>query len=237
MNLQVEYMGLSLKSPVVVSASPLSEKVENIIAMEKAGAGAVVMFSLFEEQIRSEEAMYEEILEQSTFSSAEALSYFPNISEYPVGIDDYLRIIEEASKRVEMPIIGSLNGITNSGWIDYAKHIEQAGAKGLEINIFYVPADLEMDGRTVEDKYLEIVGLVKKSVTIPVAIKLNPYFSAMANMAKKLDEAGADDDQSCAAIKYLRRNPFAIAVVGNFVWQNKCFTCRYHRSEQFEGNY
>lgn len=192
MNLQVEYMGLKLKSPVVVSASPLSEKVENIIQMEKAGAGAVVMFSLFEEQIRSEEAMYEEILEQSTFNSPEALSYFPNVSEYKVGIDEYLRIIEEASKQVEIPIIGSLNGITNSGWIDYAKHIEAAGARGLEINIFYIPTSLDLDGKTIEENYLEIIKMVKKSVTIPVAIKLNPYFSSMANMAKKLDEAGAD---------------------------------------------
>lgn len=192
MNLNVDYMGLTLKSPIVVSASPLSEKVENIVAMEKAGAGAVVMFSLFEEQIRSEEAMYEEILEQSAFSSPEALSYFPNVNEYKVGIDDYLRIIEEASKQVEIPIIGSLNGITNSGWIDYARHIEQAGAKGLEINIFYIPTDLELDGREVEDKYLEIVKLVKKTISIPVAIKLNPYFSAMSNMAKKLVDAGAD---------------------------------------------
>lgn len=192
MNLQVEYMGLKLRSPLVVSASPLSEKVENIVRMEKAGAGAVVMFSLFEEQIRSEEAMYEEILEQSTFSSPEALSYFPSVNEYAVGIDDYLRIIEEASKRVEMPIIGSLNGISKSGWIDYARHIESAGAKGLEVNIFYVPTDLDLDGKSVEENYLDILHLVKKSVTIPVAVKLNPYFSAMANMAKKLDQAGAD---------------------------------------------
>lgn len=192
MNLHVNYMGLPLKSPVVVSASPLSEKVENIIAMEKAGAGAVVMFSLFEEQIRSEEAIYEEILEQSAYSSAEALSYFPGISDYPVGIDAYLRIIEKASKEVEIPIIGSLNGITNTGWIDYARHIQDAGAKGLEINVYYIPADMEMDGRTVEDKYLEIIGLVKKAVSIPVAVKLNPYFSSMANMAKSLDETGAD---------------------------------------------
>jgi dihydroorotate dehydrogenase (fumarate) len=192
MNLHTNYMGLTLKSPVIVSASPLSEKVENIIAMEKAGAGAVVMFSLFEEQIRSEEALYEDILEQSTYSSAEAMSYFPNVSEYHVGVDDYLQIIERASKEVEIPVIGSLNGITASGWINYAKHIEAAGARGLEINIYYIPANLSMDGRLVEDKYLEILTLVKKSVSIPVAVKLNPYFSSMANMAKRLDEAGAD---------------------------------------------
>ncbi|MCB0685067.1 MAG: dihydroorotate dehydrogenase-like protein [Saprospiraceae bacterium] len=136
--------------------------------------------------------MYEEILEQSTFSSPEALSYFPNVNEYKVGIDDYLHIIEEASKKVEIPIIGSLNGTTNSGWIDYAKHIQQAGAKGLEVNIYYIPTDLDLGGREVEEKYLEIVTLLKKSVTIPVAVKLNPYFSSMANMAKKLVEAGAD---------------------------------------------
>lgn len=192
MNLHTNYMGLHLKSPIVVSASPLSEKLENIIAMERAGAGAVVMFSLFEEQIRSEEAMYDDILEHSAYVSAEALSYFPNVKEYRVGIDGYLGLIQKATKEVEIPIIGSLNGITTSGWIDYAKHIEEAGASGLEVNIYYIPADLEMDGLSVEEKYLEILGLVKKAVSIPVAVKLNPYFSSMANMAKKLDDTGAD---------------------------------------------
>lgn len=192
MNLNVEYMGLTLKSPIVVSAGPLSEKVENIIAMEKAGAGAVVMFSLFEEQIRSEEAMYEEIIGQSAFNSAEALNYFPTMDDFDLGIDDYLRIIEKASKEVEMPIIGSLNGISSSGWIDYAQWIEKAGAKGLEINMFYIPTDMGHDAQYIEDKYLEIVRLVKDSVSIPIAVKLNPFFSALANMAKKFDAAGAD---------------------------------------------
>ena len=192
MNLQTKYMGLELKTPIVVSANPLSEKVENILAMEEAGAGAVVMFSLFEEQIRREEAAYEYIYQQSTYGSAEAQDYFPEIADFHVGIDDYLRIIQEASREASIPIIGSLNGISRTGWIDYAKQIEAAGASALEINIYYIPANPMMDGIEVEERYLDIVELVKKSVQIPVALKLNPYFSALANMAGKLDKAGVD---------------------------------------------
>ncbi|NND31454.1 MAG: dihydroorotate dehydrogenase-like protein [Saprospiraceae bacterium] len=192
MNLQTKYLGLELKSPIVVSANPLSEKVDNILAMEEAGAGAVVMFSLFEEQIRREEAAYEYIYQQSTYGSAEAQDYFPDISDFHVGIDDYLRIIQESSRQARIPIIGSLNGISRSGWIDYAKQIEAAGASALEINIYYIPANPQMDGVEVEERYLDIVELVKEVIQIPVAIKLNPYFSALANMAQKLDNAGAD---------------------------------------------
>lgn len=192
MNLRTKYLGLDLKSPIVVSANPLSEKVENIVAMEKAGAGAVIMFSLFEEQIKREEDTYKYIYEQSAYGSAEAMNYFPEADEFRVGIDDYLRIIKEASSQVDIPVIGSLNGISQSGWIDYAKHIEAAGASALEINIYYIPANTALSGVEVEQRYLDIIRLVKKSISIPVAIKLNPYFSAMANMAKKLEEAGAD---------------------------------------------
>jgi len=185
-------MGLDLKSPLVVSASPLSEKVENIVAMEQAGAGAVVMFSLFEEQIAQEQMAYTDHLDQSNHGSAEALNYFPEVSEFKVGIDEYLQLIADASRQVDIPIIGSLNGISRSGWIDYAKQIETAGAQGLEINVYYIPANITLDGRAVEERYLDIVKLVKQSVNIPIAVKLNPYFSSMAHMAKNFEIAGAN---------------------------------------------
>lgn len=192
MDISTTYMGLALKSPLVVSASPLSEKVENIAAMEDAGAGAVVMFSLFEEQIAQEEMAYADLYDQSNYGSAEALNYFPEVSDFNVGIDEYLRLIEDASNQVDIPIIGSLNGISRSGWIDYAKQIEAAGARGLEINVYYIPANIALDGRAVEERYLDIVKLVKQSVNIPVAVKLNPYFSSMAHMAKNFEIAGAN---------------------------------------------
>jgi dihydroorotate dehydrogenase (fumarate) len=192
MNFRTTYMGLSLRSPIVVSACPLSEDVDNIIQMEKAGAGAVVLFSLFEEQIRRENALYDAVQEATTDTFAEALSYFPDIDEYRVGAGRYLELIKEAKESVRIPIIASLNGVTNEGWITYARQMEEAGADGLEINVFYIPADIDMSGADVEQRYLDIVRTVRSTISIPVAVKLNPYFSAMGNMAKRLQEAGAD---------------------------------------------
>ncbi len=191
-DISTKYMGLSLRSPLVVSASPLSQKVENIVAMQESGAGAVVMFSLFEEQIDQAEMVEADLQDEHTFGSPRALNYFQDDADFKVGIDEYLKIIEDASKQVDIPIIGSLNGISQSGWINYAKQIEAAGASGLEINVYYLPANIATDGRSVENRYLEIVKLVKESVTIPVAIKLNPYFSSMAHMAKQFETAGAN---------------------------------------------
>lgn len=192
MNLSTKYMGLSLKSPVVVSACPLSENLDNILRMEDEGAGAVVLFSLFEEQIRKETAMYEAVREATSNTFPEALDYFPDIEEYHVGTAQYLELIRRAKESVDIPIIASLNGITPEGWIEYARQMQQAGADGLEINVFYIPADVLLDGRQVEMRYLEIIRMIRKTVHIPIAIKLNPYFSAMGSVACEMVKEGAN---------------------------------------------
>jgi dihydroorotate dehydrogenase (fumarate) len=192
MDLRTTYMGLELEHPIVASASPLSDSVVKIKRLEDAGAAAVVMFSVFEEQLRQEAAVLEYALNAGTDSFAESLSYFPGHDDYSVNPDRYLEIIDSASTVCDIPIIGSLNGITNEGWIDYAKKIEQAGAKGLELNVYWIPADPKMTGAEVEQRYIDIVRAVKSAVKIPVAVKLSPFFSAFANMATRLDQAGAD---------------------------------------------
>ncbi len=191
-DLSTTYMGLKLEHPVVPSASPLSRDVATIRAMEDAGAAAVVMYSLFEEQIEFDADALEHFLEHGTESFAEALTYFPPVKEYRVGPDDYLEHIRQAKQAVDIPIIGSLNGVSLGGWIDYAKEIEQAGADALELNVYYVATGMELFGLDVETLYLDILGAVKKSVSIPVAIKLGPYFTALGNFADRLDAAGAD---------------------------------------------
>lgn len=185
-------MNLPLESPVVVSACTLSEDVGNIVRMEDAGAGAVVLFSLFEEQIREEQARFESVLSATSNVFAEASEYFPALEDYNVGTSRYLEIIRKAKERVGIPIIGSLNGITHEGWIEYGLEMEQAGADGLEINVFYIPADMRLNGADVEKRYLDIIRAVRQHVKIPVAVKLNPYFSATGNMALRMQEAGAD---------------------------------------------
>ena len=192
MDLRTTYMGMELQHPIVASASPLSGSVANIKRLEDAGASAVVMFSLFEEQLKHETAALEYLMTAGTESFAESLNYFPEIDDYTVGPDSYLDLLRRASEAVDIPIIGSLNGITNTGWIDYAKLMEEAGAKGIELNIYYIPADLTTGGREVEQRYVEIVRAVKAAVTVPVAVKLSPFFSAIGSMAKALDDAGAD---------------------------------------------
>jgi len=192
MDLSTNYMGLELKHPLMASASPLSGNVDGIKRVEDAGASAVVMFSLFEEQIRHENAAFEHLIESGTESFAESLSYFPTADDYHVGTENYLDIIRRASESVSIPIIASLNGVTDSGWVEYAKQMQEAGAKGIELNIYYIPADLTTSGRDVEQRYLDIVKTVKSAVSVPVALKLSPFFSAFGSMAKQLDDAGAD---------------------------------------------
>lgn len=192
MNLKTNYMGLPLTSPVVVSACTLSEEVSNIVRMEDAGAGAVVLFSLFEEQIKKETAHYNAIKGSTTHLFAEASGFFPDLDEYHLGTDQYLEHIRKAKERVKIPIIGSLNGITPEGWITYARDMEQAGADGLEINIFFIPGDVHMASSAVEHRYLHIIELVKSAVKIPIAVKLNPYFSSTGHMALKMQQSGAD---------------------------------------------
>ena len=192
MDLTTTYMGMKLKHPIIASSSPLSGNVASIKRLEDAGASAVVMFSLFEEQLKHDTAALEHLMTAGTESFAESLSYFPEVDDYTVGPDSYLELLRQASAAVDIPIIGSLNGITNTGWIEYAQLMQQAGAKGIELNIYYIPADLTTTGREVEQRYVEIVAAVKAAVTVPVAVKLSPFFSAIGSMAKSLDDAGAD---------------------------------------------
>ncbi|MEO8108870.1 MAG: dihydroorotate dehydrogenase-like protein [Ginsengibacter sp.] len=192
MKIYSTYMGLKLNSPIIVSASTLSEETDNIVQMEDSGAGAVVMFSLFEEQIKKEEASFKEVIAETTNSFAEASDYFPDLDNYNVGTVEYMEKIRMAKERVDIPVIGSLNGITNEGWIDYSKQMEQAGADGIEVNIFFIPGDIAMSSSEVEHRYLNIIAAIKGAVKIPVAIKLNPYFSAMGNMSLRMKKAGAD---------------------------------------------
>jgi dihydroorotate dehydrogenase (fumarate) len=192
MELATRYMGLALKHPIIASASPLSGTLDSILRLEDGGAAAVVMFSLFEEQIRHENEAFSHLMESGTFSFAESLSYFPAADDYSVGPDTYLNLLSRAAEVTDIPIIGSLNCVTGEGWIDYARQMEQAGAAGLELNIYAVEADLNASSEQVEQRYIDIIKAVKSTVAIPVALKLSPFFSAMGHMAKRLDEAGAD---------------------------------------------
>jgi dihydroorotate dehydrogenase (fumarate) len=192
MDLRTTYMGLELKNPVVASASPLSEEFDNFRRMEDAGAAAVVMFSLFEEQIKHENAAIEHLITSGSESYAESLSFFPEFEDYDTGPDEYLNLLRRATEAVDIPVIASLNGITNEGWVDTARLMQDAGASGIELNAYYIPANLYMDGREVEQRYLEVLKAVKAAVSIPVAMKLSPFFSATGNMARQFDEAGAD---------------------------------------------
>lgn len=185
-------MGIGLQHPIVASASPLSSTLDGIRRLEDDGAAAVVMFSLFEEQIQHENAVFEHMLEHGTDSFAESLSYFPEAGDYSVGPESYLELLRRAAEAVEIPIFGSLNGITNEGWIDYARQMEEAGARGIELNVYYIPADVHLTGRQVEAHYLEIARAVKQAVTVPVAVKLSPFFSSIGNMVSDLDALGVD---------------------------------------------
>lgn len=192
MDLSTRYLGLNLKHPVIASSTPISETLEGIKSLEDAGASAIVMFSLFEEQIRRENDAFDFLLDSGTECFAESLNYFPQIDRAPKGPDHYLKLISKAVEATDIPIIGSLNGITNEGWIDYAKQIQEAGAHALELNIFFIPTDIDMSPGDVEQRYFDILKAVKSSVSIPVAVKLSPFFSSFGNMAKRLSEAGAD---------------------------------------------
>ncbi len=192
MNLGTTYLGLPLRTPLVASASPLSQEIGGIRQLEDAGASAVVLYSLFEEQLRQESLELEKHLNAGTESFAESLTYFPQAQEFHTGPEGYLNHIVNAKAAVNIPIIASLNGATLGGWADYAKRIEQAGADAIECNIYFIPASMDLSGADVENTYLDIVREVKRSVRIPVAVKISPFFSSMANMAKRLDDAGAD---------------------------------------------
>ncbi len=190
-DLRTTYLGLHLRTPLVASASPLSQEIDGIRRLEDAGASAVVLYSLFEEQLCQESFELEHHLAEGTNSFAEAASFFPQPDEFRLGPEGYLNHIRRAKKAVSVPIIASLNGATVGGWTQYAKLIEQAGADALECNIYSISTDPDLTSNVVEQQYLDILKAVKSVVTIPVAVKLSPFFSNMANMAKRLDQAGA----------------------------------------------
>ena len=192
MDLSTTYLGLKLRNPLVPSASPFTEDLANIKKMEDAGAGAIVLHSLFEEQLRADAGELEHHLTHGTESFAEALTYFPQASEFKLGPEEYLEQIRKAKQSVNIPIIGSLNGSSKGGWIDYARQMQQAGADALELNIYAIPTESDLSSADIEQLYLDILKTVKASVTIPVALKLSPFFTNFANMAQRLDKAGAD---------------------------------------------
>jgi dihydroorotate dehydrogenase (fumarate) len=192
MKLDTTYLGLRLASPLVPSASPLSEEIDNLRRMEEAGAGAVVLQSLYEEQIEQESRTLHHYLEHGTESFAESLTYFPEPPAFRFGPEAYLDHIRRAKQAIRIPVIASLNGSTTGGWLDFARLIEEAGADALEVNFYYVPADLETSGPQVEERCLEVVRQVRRSVRLPLAVKVGPFFSAPASMARRLAEAGAD---------------------------------------------
>lgn len=191
-DLKTKYLGLELKNPVVASSGPFSKDVGAILKMEDAGVSAVVLHSLFEEQINLESKELDRFLSKDENSYAEALQYFPDMRGYNIGPDGYLEHIRKAKEAADIPVIGSLNGVSTGGWIRYAKLIEEAGADGLELNVYYMPTDPELTSARVEQMYADLVSHVKASIHIPVAVKLGPFFSAIPNMARRLDGAGAD---------------------------------------------
>jgi dihydroorotate dehydrogenase (fumarate) len=192
MDLSTDYMGLALRNPLVASASPLSQTVAGIRRLADAGVGAVVLFSLFEEQLRRDALAAARLAEAGTESFAESLSYFPAVADENTGPRPYLDLIERAAGAIDIPLIASINGSTPGGWVDYAHAMQEAGASAIELNIYYVPGDSRIAGRDVEQRHLDILALEKQAVTVPVAVKLSPHFSSTAEIAYRLDQAGAD---------------------------------------------
>jgi len=191
-DLSTSYLGLQLKNPLVASASPLSKRVDLVRRMEEAGASAVVLYSLFEEQITHESLELDYFLHRGTDVWSEALSYFPDLDHYNMGTEPYLEHVQAVKRAVSIPVIGSLNGISTGGWVEYARRIEQAGADALELNIYYLPTDPNLVGAELEEEYVQLVRNVRASVKIPLALKLGPFFTSIPNMAKRFVEAGAN---------------------------------------------
>lgn len=191
-DLTTKYLGLSLKNPLVASASPLSKKVETSILMEQAGVSAIVMYSLFEEQIIRESLKLHADLTRGTDSFSEALTYLPDYGLYSIGPEKYLEVLGNTKRAVSIPVIGSLNGTTPGGWTEYAKKIEQAGADALELNMYDLATDPELNAGQLEDRYINLVSEIRKEVRIPLAIKLSPFFTSLPNFARRLVEAGAN---------------------------------------------
>jgi dihydroorotate dehydrogenase (fumarate) len=191
-DLRTRYLGMTLANPIVPSASTLSSRIDNLQRLQDAGASAVVMQSLFEEQIEHEEQQIHRMLETGADSNPESLTHFPELEDYNTGPDEYLRHLEACKKELEIPVIGSLNGASQGGWVRFAKLIQDAGADALELNVYFIAADPDESGWEVERRYLDLVKAVRDTVTIPLAVKIGPHFSSTANMARQLVETGAD---------------------------------------------
>jgi dihydroorotate dehydrogenase (fumarate) len=191
-DLSTTYLGLSLKNPIVASASPLSQKVETAQQLEAAGISAIVMYSLFEEQIIRESLKLHEDLTRGTDQYWESLSYFPEIGAYAVGPELYLRQLGKLKNALRVPVIGSLNGVSTGGWIEYSEKIEQTGADALELNLYYLATDPNLTALELEDRYIKLVGDIRKRVKFPLAVKLSPFYTALPNFTRRLTEAGAN---------------------------------------------
>ncbi len=190
-DLSTTYLGLNLKNPLVVSASPFSKSLDKARKMEEAGASAIVMHSLFEEQIIHESLELDHFLTRGTDSSAESMSYFPDSDKYLVGPEKYLNQVTALKKALKVPVIGSLNGVSKGGWTKYAKQIQDAGADALELNLYYIPTDLNLTAHELENAQVELVAEVKSAITIPLAVKLSPFITALPNFARRVVDAGA----------------------------------------------
>jgi dihydroorotate dehydrogenase (fumarate) len=191
-DLATTYLGLPLRSPLVASSGPLTARIDSLRALEQAGIAAVVLPSLFEEQVDHEDMQADRLAELGADSNPEATSYFPDLADYESAADRYLRHLEEAKKALSIPVIASLNGVTSGGWVRYARLLELAGADALELNMYGLAADFDVTGRDVEDNQVELVTLVKKSLSIPLSVKIGPYYSALGHQAARIVEAGAD---------------------------------------------
>lgn len=191
-DLRTTYLGMQLANPLVPSASTLSSRIDTLERLQDSGAAAIVMQSLFEEQIEHEELQVHRMLVTGSESFAESITHFPELEDYNTGPDEYLRHLEACKKELEIPVIGSLNGTSEGGWLRYAQLIQDAGADALELNVYVVAADPDESGWQVERRYVDLVAAVRDIVTVPLAVKVGPYFSSMANMARQLVEAGAD---------------------------------------------
>jgi dihydroorotate dehydrogenase (fumarate) len=191
-DLTTTYLGLPLKNPLVASASPLSKKIDSVRRLADAGIAAVVLYSLFEEQITHESRELDHYLTRGTNTYAEALSYFPDLEHYNIGPEPYLEHLQRVKRAVDIPVIGSLNGVSTGGWVEYAQRIEAAGADALELNIYYLPTDPEVTSAELEESYLTLVRDVRAQLRIPIALKLSPFFTALPNMARRFADAGAN---------------------------------------------
>ncbi len=191
-DLSTSYLGFTLENPIVASASPLSKKLDLVKRIEDAGAGAIVLYSLFEEQINHESRELDHYLTRGTDHYGEALSYFPDMAHYNIGPEPYLDHLHRVKQAVNIPVIASLNGVSNGGWIDYALRMQEAGADALELNIYYLPTDPTLSSAELESSYVELVRSVRACVRIPLALKISPFFTALPHMARRFADAGAD---------------------------------------------